>query len=120
MSYNYVVVDSAVRWYLVRFHTPRTSLRFPASNRPTESAVVSINGTKIGVIGPHRWTNTNAFYFDTTILTFPHAVLIPSPLSFPLPFPLIQTLWIVPQADLNDPNNYLILGEAICHYIQEG
>jgi hypothetical protein len=82
MSYNYVVVDSSGSLVSSSFHTPRTSLRFPASNRPTESAVVSINGTKIGVIGPHPWININAFYFDTTILTFPHAVLIPSPLSF--------------------------------------
>jgi len=82
MSYNYAVVDSSGSLVSGSFPYSKNFVAIPASNRPTESAVVSINGTKIGVIGPHPWINTNAFYFDTTILTFPHAVLIPSPLSF--------------------------------------
>jgi hypothetical protein len=134
MSYNYVVVDSVgslinrsfqySKSFIAISSIKSTALAYLLLTVRTgysdlsENAVVSINGTKIGNIEPHPWTN--AFNFDTITLTFPHTVLIPSPLSFPLPFPLIQTLRIVPQGDLNDANNYLLVMQVICHYIQEG
>jgi hypothetical protein len=138
MSYNYAVVDSVgslvnrsfpySKPFIAISSITSTALAYliltvrTGYSDLTESAAVSINGTKIGVIEPHPWTN--AFNYDTIILTFPHTALrpspIPPPLGFQIAFPMIQTLQIVPQGDLNDPNNYLLVLDVICHYIQAG
>jgi hypothetical protein len=73
---------------------------------PSESAAVVINGKTIGNIDPRPWTNHYVIDLETLIFVFD-----PSVFGW-----FVQTLQIVLQGDLNDPLNYLLLGNVICHY----
>ena len=123
MSADYVVVDSTGALisqsfpYFKLFGTSIT-LFFPIPGLAyliltfrtgytdaTDSAAVAINGTTIGEIYPSPFTS-NIYDMETAFFVFDNA-LLRSPL---------QTLQIIPQGNLNDPNNYVIVGDAICHY----
>lgn len=71
-----------------------------------ESAAVSIRGATIGKIIPRPFTDPSDWGLQTEILVFNNTVLRP----------FFQTLQIIPQGGLGDPNNYLLLGDTICHY----
>ena len=77
---------------------------------PSESALVVINGTAIGTIDPRPWTNHFAIDLETMIFVFDNSVLSG------FPFGPVNNLQIVLQGNLADPYNYLLLGDAICHY----
>jgi hypothetical protein len=72
---------------------------------PTDAAVVTINGTIIAEIYPSPFTS-NIYDVETAFFVFDNA-LLQSP---------IQILQIIPQGNLNDLNNYVIVGDVICHY----
>jgi hypothetical protein len=73
---------------------------------PLESAAVLINGTNIGSIDPRPWINHFAVDLETMIFVFDNTLLRG----------ILQTLQIVPQGNLADPQNFLLLGDAILHY----
>ena len=77
---------------------------------PSESAFVVINGRTVGAIDPRPWTNHFAIDLETMIFVFDNSVLSG------FPFGPVNNLEIVLQGNLSDPYNYLLLGDAICHY----
>jgi hypothetical protein len=74
---------------------------------PSENAIVVINGTVIGGIEPRPWTNHFVIDVETIIFQFSNTLFLPF---------FFQDLQIVPQGNLADPSNFLLLGDAICHY----
>jgi hypothetical protein len=74
---------------------------------PSENAAVLVNGTTIGTIDPRTWTNHFAVDLETIIFVFDSSVFFG--------FPPVQNLQIVPQGNLSDPSNFLLLGSAILH-----
>jgi hypothetical protein len=79
---------------------------------PAKNATVLLNGVPIGSVEPRLWTNHFVFEEEAIILPFGNATLQFLPL-IGLGF---NTLQIVPTG--TDPDNYVILGSAICHYLQ--
>jgi hypothetical protein len=75
-------------------------------DHPDYSAAVLINGTKIGTIDPRQWINHFVIDLETMIFVFDNTLLRG----------FLQTLQIVLQGNLADPQNFLLVGDAICHY----
>lgn len=81
-----------------------------------DSAAVKINGTTVGAIEPRPWTDHFVIAMEPVIIVFDNVILNP-PTYFGFGIYLsYQRLEIVPRVGSTDPRNYLLLGEAICHY----
>jgi len=84
------------------------------SSSATAPAVVRLNGTQIGTIYPRPWLNHN--YIDPDSIAFPFDGLLLR--GFTFPFPQSNTLQVVVPPGTTG-NEYVLLGQVICHYKQQ-
>jgi hypothetical protein len=80
---------------------------------PVKNALVFVNSITIGNIEPRQWTNHLVIAEETIILPFANTLLQNLPALGGLG---INFLSIMPTG--TDPDNYVLLGTAICHFYQ--
>jgi hypothetical protein len=87
------------------------------ASQPSEIANVLVNGTVVGSIPPTFLDAATENPYGVTELTLLFSNSVLAPPIFPLGFGF-NILQILPQGDLNDPNNYVIVWAVICTYKQ--